>query len=348
MISNASRAYQSSLRATFRKRLSLPARDLSMTPATLNEVYTKPSMRRRYEVWFLKLQLADRSGAWWLRYLIMNLGRDGGGCPGNPPVMPAQVWVTWFPAGQKPHGLIEGFPKERLDVSARGVHPFHLAVGDNRIDEDSCKGRIEAAGHTVTWDLRYRSNVKTTMSNVGWIGFSRTPHSDATFQGEIALDGRRVAGDPLGYGLQGHNCGFRHRNRWNWTHCLAIDENQASSSFEALEYEIGMGLKFRKAILWHRGELRVYRRFLNVACDGAGISWRFDCSGSDDESRLRVEVDGGGPSLHRVPYTKTDCSSGLEVANNSLATARMVLSRPGSLEEEITANAGAVLEMGGV
>lgn len=51
----------------------------------LNAAYTRPAMRRRCEVWFIRLELADGSGAWWFRYLLMNPGRptvelrNGGG-----------------------------------------------------------------------------------------------------------------------------------------------------------------------------------------------------------------------------------------------------------------------------
>src|SRR6266581_5627168 len=79
---------------------------------TLNEVFTKLSMRRRYEVWFLRLGLGDGSGAWWFRYLLMNPGR--GGCPSDPLGRPMQVWATWFPREGKPETWIQGFPVESL------------------------------------------------------------------------------------------------------------------------------------------------------------------------------------------------------------------------------------------
>src|ERR1700737_4514917 len=104
---------------------------------TLNEVFTALSMRRRYEVWFLRLGLGDGSGAWWFRYLLMNPGRGG------------------------------------------------------------CAGRIEVAGQRISWDLRYRSSFRAELSGKGWIGFSRTPHSDAVFSGEIALNDRSFRGEPL-------------------------------------------------------------------------------------------------------------------------------------------------------
>ena len=100
---------------------------------TLNEAFCTPSMRRRYEVWFLRLGLADGSGAWWFRYLLMNPGR--GGCPGNPQGMPVQVWASWFPHGEKPQSFIQGFAWEGLQVSGKGQSPFHFQVADNAIDE---------------------------------------------------------------------------------------------------------------------------------------------------------------------------------------------------------------------
>lgn len=47
--------------------------------ALLNAVYTRPTMRRRYEVWFIRLHLADGSGAWWFRYLYGCAGAGAGG-----------------------------------------------------------------------------------------------------------------------------------------------------------------------------------------------------------------------------------------------------------------------------
>ena len=64
---------------------------------TLNELYSSLSVRRRYEVWFIRLGLADGSGAWWFRYLLMNPGRRG--CAGDPRGMPAASLVEPGPAG---------------------------------------------------------------------------------------------------------------------------------------------------------------------------------------------------------------------------------------------------------
>src|SRR5574341_1165404 len=193
--------------------------------ASLSAVYSRRWMRRRYEVWFLRFRLADgcglpagQAGAWWFRDLRMNPGRNG--CPGNPAGQPVQVWATWFPRNGTPQSFIQGFAQDGLSLSAPGAKPFHFEIGPNRIDDDSCRGRLEVEGHRVEWNLRCRSTFAASVTEVGWIGFSRTPNSDGVFYGEISLDGRQWSGDPLGFGLQGHNCGFRHRHLWNWAHCV--------------------------------------------------------------------------------------------------------------------------------
>src|SRR5262245_56591299 len=113
-----------------------------MTTRSLNEIYTRPSMERRYEVWFLKLKLADGSGALWLRYLLMNLGRDAGGCGSDNRNLPVQVWATWFPEDEAPQHYLHGFPTANLSMSDPGSQDFHLEFGQNRIFDSACAGTI--------------------------------------------------------------------------------------------------------------------------------------------------------------------------------------------------------------
>lgn len=302
-------------------------------------------MRRRYEVWFVRMGLADGSGAGWFRYLLMNPGRRG--CPGDPRGMPVQVWATWFPRDAKPLSLIQGFPLGDLDLSARGQNPFRFRIGDNAIDENSCRGELAVEGHAFSWDLRYRSTFRVTLSHKGWIGFSRSPHSDAIFSGRITLDGQSFEGDPLGFGVQGHNCGYRHRSFWTWTHAyFPRDDGRPASTLEALVYEMPVGLVFRKAVLWHDGERREFRNLRPAERDPGEFGWNFLCSAKDG-FQLEVAIDGSGLSVHRLPYGKTDCSGHFEVVNNSIARAALVLQARGRPVERLETASGAVLEMGG-
>jgi len=311
---------------------------------TLNQVYSSLKVRRRYEVWFLRLGLADGSGAWWFRYLLMNPGR--GGCASHPLGMPVQVWATWFPAGGKPESFIQGFALDGLSLSGKGRGPLHFAIAENSVDENACRGQLQVNGHAVSWDLRYGSSFPVTLSSKGWIGFSRTPHSDAVFSGCITLDGRRFEGQPLGFGLQGHNCGYRHRNFWTWAHAYFPRHGGSASTLEALVYEMPLGLVFRKVVLWHNSEQYVFRHLTDIRESRKHLLWSFRCRNRDGV-QLAVSVDGRRSAIHHLPYLKTDCSGVLEVANNSLADARLRFERPGSPPEELAALGGAVLEMGG-
>jgi hypothetical protein len=312
--------------------------------ATLNEVFSSLSVPRRYEVWFLRIGLADGSGAWWFRYLLMNPGR--GGCEGNPQGMPVQVWATWFPANGRPQSFIQGFPVRGLDLSRKGQAPLHFQIGDNRIDEDFCRGALELDGHMITWNLRYRSTFRVTLSNKGWIGFSRTPHSDAVFSGQITLDDKSFAGDALGFGVQGHNCGYRHRSFWTWTHAYFPRTGRAATTLEALFYEMPFGLVFRKAVLWHDGQKYVFRDFRETRVARDKMQWKFCCVARNG-FRLEAAIDGRGPCEHRLPYVKTDCTGSFEVVNNSLACASLFIGRAGEPVERLETATGAVLEMVG-
>jgi hypothetical protein len=312
--------------------------------STLNEVFSSMTARRRYEVWFLRMGLADGSGAWWFRYLLMNPGREG--CGGNPGGAPAQVWATWFPVGGKPRSFIQGFPLAATEISGKGIAPFHFQIAQNRIEEDFCRGALEVEGHAITWTLHYRSTFRATLSNKGWIGFSRTPHSDAVFEGEIVFDGRRFVGHPLGFGVQGHNCGYRHRNFWTWSHAYFPNTIGPATTLEALVYEMPLGMVFRKAILWHGREQYVFRNLRETSISGCGMQWKFGCLARGG-MRIEATVDGGGASLHQLPYIKTDCSGSFEVTNNSLASASLTIQRGGMGVEHLQTNMGAVLEVVG-
>jgi hypothetical protein len=312
--------------------------------ATLNEVFSTLAIRRRYEVWFLRMGLADGSGAWWFRYLLMNPGREG--CAGNPQGMPVQVWATWFPLQGKPQNFIQGFAVEGLELSRKGHAPFNFEIQRNGIEENCCRGALDVDGHKITWNLQYHSRFRVTLSDKGWIGFSRSPHSDAVFSGEIKFDDRQFSGAPLGFGVQGHNCGYRHRSFWRWTHAYFLRDGSPASTLEALEYEMPLGLVFRKAVLWHEGAQHVFRKLRERGGTSESMRWNFDCA---DRSgwQLEAAIDGGGSSLHRVSYLKTDCSGTFEVRNNSLASAQVLIQRPDKPTELLNTSTGAVLEMAG-
>ena len=298
-------------------------------------------MRRRYEVWFVRCGLEDSSGAWWLRYLLVNNIRIA---PESSARRHFQVWATWFPSGAAPQTFIADIPIEQVNTSLRGKIPFHCRVEESGIEEGRCWGNLRPDGHHISWDLRIHSHFSATLSDKGWIGFSRSPHSDAAFSGEIIFDGRKFSGEPLGFGVQGHNCGYCHRRYWRWMHAY-FPQPGGGSTLEALVYDLPLGLVFRNAVLWHRRKPSQVRKIkeLKIARSSAQLQWNF--SGQlDDSSPIEAQIEGVTPGVHELPYTKTNGSGTFPVSNASLARAIVKLGQGETLETET----GAVLEMGGV
>ena len=299
-------------------------------------------MKHRYEVWFLRFALADGSGAWWFRYLLMNLGRAGGS--GEPAELPAQVWATWFPRDGEPRSFIQGFPLEKLELSRRHALPFHCRIAENGVEEGVCWGNLRVASHTVSWRVRLNSQFGTTLSDKGWIGFSRSPHSDAVFSGDIVVDGRKIAGEPLGYGVQGHNCGYRHRTYWRWMHAYFRQPGGTASTLEALVYNLPFGMVFRNAVLWHRGKASRLRRVeeREVVREAARLKWRI-AGVTAEGTRVESVVEGCAPGIQVMAYAKTHGKGTIPVSHASLAHTTLRI----GAEEMLETDGSAVLEMGG-
>ena len=301
-------------------------------------------MKRRYEVWFLRCGLADGGGAWWFRYLLLNRGR--GGCGANPTGMPVQVWATWFPRAAAPRTFIQGYAAEALELSGPAQLPFHWHAAENGIEENTCWGDMRVDGHSISWKLRYASDFGAVLAERGWLGFSKSPHSNAVFSGEITFNGNRFAGEPLGFGVQGHNCGYRYRTYWRWMHAYFRDPSGRPSTLEVLAYDMPFGLVFRNAVWWHEATPITLRgiKEREIVNDSSKLRWIF--SGlAPDGSPVEAAVEGTAPEVHHLPYTKTDCSGTFQVANASLARAQVRFGKNGG--DSLETATGAVLEMRG-
>ena len=310
----------------------------------MNAVYSSRRMKRRYEVWFLRCGLADGSGAWWFRHLLMNLGRNG--CSAESSGLPVQVWATWFPRDGKPQTFIQGYPADALELTGRRELPFHFRVAENGIEENTCWGDLHVDGRAVSWKLRYRSSFGVVLSDKGWIGFSKSPHSNALFSGEVVFDGTKFSGDPLGFGVQGHNTGYRHRTYWRWMHAYFPNSQGTASTLEALVYDMPFGMVFRKAMWWHNGKPTVLGRFqeIEVERESSRLKWKFAALAADG-SPVEATIEARAPGIHQLPYVKTDCSGTFPVSNASLAHAVVRFGKGGG--EVLETQGGAGLEMGG-
>ena len=106
------------------------------------------------------------------------------------------------------------------------------------------------------------------------------------------------------------------------------------------------GLVFRKAVLWHEGQQFAFTNLRETSSPREAMQWKFQCD-CRGEPRIEVTIDGSGPGIHRLPYLKTDCSGSFAVANNSLASASIVIEKAKGQSERLETATGAVLEQVG-
>lgn len=91
----------------------------------------------------------------------------------------------------------------------------------------------------------------SALSQNGWLGFSRTPHSDAVFSGKIGLDERVFQGEPVGVGVQGSQLRVPATGLFNLDACILPEPGWTCYDHRSALLHHSAGLTFRKAVLWH-------------------------------------------------------------------------------------------------
>ena len=82
------------------------------------------------------------------------------------------------------------------------------------------------------------------------------------------------------------------------------------STFEVLVYEMPFGLVFRKAVLWHNAEQRVFRNLTEIKRDQETLRWDFRCF-MRDGFELEIALDGSGASTASFALRKNRLSGHL-------------------------------------
>jgi len=183
-----------------------------------------------YEVWFLTLnQRATRRG-FWFRYCIeAPLDHEPR----------AALWAAAFDRANSAAnlGLKQEYAIEHLTVA--GDEAFRLRLGDGEFTCSQARGRVEKAGRSIAWDLRYQPNPRTyhhvppmLVNLMRPSSFVCSPSLDTRFTGTITIDERQfvIEDEP---GCQSHLWGRKHVDEWVWVHANAF-EGHAGTVFEGL------------------------------------------------------------------------------------------------------------------
>lgn len=297
----------------------------------------RPGRTGFYEVWFVELQDDRQETALWLRF-----GLRAPADPQGPEL--AELWAMVYDRNdpRKSFGLKRSIP---LAQAKLGDARFELAVGEASIDHKGCRGRIDDAGRSIEWDLRWEQEGELIL-HFPYAGmysspFPRTkflsPHFDLRASGHFSADGR-VRSVTRAAGQQSHLWGTQQARRWRWCHASTFQEDP-NAAFEALTVDMPFLPSATVFALKIGGETYLFHGPLDLlngnesrldgdqGASGSCPVARWVVGGGDAELRFRGEISAPLESYLGVLYVDPDGSKRY-AAHSKLAEVRLELLFP--------------------
>lgn len=187
-----------------------------------------PRARGHVESHFLKAVAPDGQRAIWVKHTLLRPK-----APENAGV--AEVWAIAFTRDNGPVAAAKSvFP---LADARFEDGPFDYSIGPSRLTAETAEGRAASSGHEITWSLDLESLVPEfrpfPLASMYDGPFPRqkalTPVPSARVNGEFTIDGDLWTIDGW-RGMQGHNWGEGHSERYAWVHCNAFQAGDGNGS----------------------------------------------------------------------------------------------------------------------
>jgi hypothetical protein len=184
-------------------------------PICWNAVRFDPQRHGHVESYFFKLNDPGGRRALWLKATISS--------PSSGAAPVAEAWAIAFDREREHVAAKEVVPYESARFSRAGLS---VEVSNLHFDEGRVHGRVASADHRIEFDLDFSTQVAPLVPFPsrrmydGRLPSSKlvSPNPDSRFSGRYALDGQSVEVDGW-RGMQGHNWGTKHAERYAWGHC---------------------------------------------------------------------------------------------------------------------------------
>jgi len=296
---------------------------------------------------FLKAVSPDGRRALWIKHTLLS-PKDVSD------VGIAEVWAIAFDRDRGP--LAYAKRVHPLRDAEWSDAPFSYDIGDAHLGPASSSGRAESSGHRITWSFEisaqadgFRPFPRTAMYEGP---FPRqkalTPVPSALMTGEAEIDGTRWALEGW-RGMQGHNWGEGHSERYAWVHCNALTDQGPETWVEVLTGRVRVaglllpwlsvgGLSIDGHVFRFDGLASLTSRALSVE------RTHYRTTLEKGDLRLDLDVETTPESMAGLHYENPDGSM-TYCLNSKLATGSVSLSGPGRETQTFVSDAFA-LEIG--
>src|SRR2546421_13081671 len=182
-----------------------------------------PQARGHYESFYLRACSPDEPLGVWIRYTVHKR-------PGRP--VTGSLWFTLFDrSAPGPVASKVTLPAEHVKAGGGSF----IEIGDSAFAPGRASGSAPTEQARPSWRLSYESDAPA-LAHLPRDWMYRTPiprtkltspAPSAIFEGDVELDGRRIAVDGW-RGMVGHNWGSQHAERWVWMHGIGLGTDGAA------------------------------------------------------------------------------------------------------------------------
>jgi len=282
-----------------------------------------------YESYFVRANHPTRPLAFWIRYTMFSPR-------GRPDSAVGELWAVYFDGEARQIAATKqvvplsecSFSRERLAVR----------IGQAELDDAQLTGSASNGATRIAWSLRYSAPQAPILLFPEKLYETRLPKAKAlvaapfaVFQGELTVDGQRVAVDDW-VGSQNHNWGSQHTDRYAWGQVAGFD-NAKDVFLECATASIRVGRFFTPPIsplvLRLDGEEFGFNTVLGaLRAKGRYRPFSWQLSAEHKQAKLEVNIEAEPHAFVALPYDNPP--GGQKICLNSkLAACQARLTRAG-------------------
>lgn len=200
--------------------------------------FDRLAQRGHVESFFVKANDRDGQRALWIKATIF-------ASSARPFHALAEAWAVVFERGGTHVAVKQTLPYAQAFFSTQQLD---IRIGDLiTLNRETCSGQLAHAGHRISWNLKLEGEASPVVP-FAWTRMYEaplprsklvSPMPDLRLSGQLTVDGQEIVVTNW-RGMQGHNWGSAHAERYAWAHCNVWDQD-ADVLLEAVSAKLKVG-----------------------------------------------------------------------------------------------------------